>query len=68
MSIRVNREYASVQVKVVSSAGGVFFDGGFENVTPFEPLKIDMGAASPGAYTVVVTLDGEVHKINVVKI
>lgn len=68
MSIRVNREYASVHVKVVSSAGGVFFDGGFGNVTPFEPLKIDMGAASPGAYTVVVTLDGEVHKINVVKI
>ena len=43
-------------------------EGRFTGVTPFEPVKVDMSAASAGTYTVVVNADGKEIRSNIVKL
>ncbi len=68
MYIKTNAAYESVSVKVISSLGSVFLDKELGKADPFEPSSVDMSSAAPGSYTVVVTLDGSMHKTNIVKI
>jgi subtilisin family serine protease len=60
--IRSGQE-ATCRIKIISSSGSVFYEK-TTTVTPFEPLKVDMGKASPGVYTVLV----DNNKYNVVKL
>jgi len=66
LNIRTGEE-ADVQVKVVSGAGSLFFDGSL-HVSPFTPARIDMKDAAPGAYTVSLTMGGKEYKSNIVKL
>ena len=68
LNIKVNGEYESVMVKIVSLVGSVFLEKELGASDPFEPSAVDMSSAAPGSYTVVVTLDGVTHKTNIVKI
>ena len=68
LNLRLGKESNSVSVKVIAASGAVFFKGSFTGVTPFEPVKVDMSAASAGAYTVVVNADGKEIKSNIVKL
>ena len=66
LNIRTGEE-ADVQVKIVSGAGSLFFDGSL-HVSPFSPARIDMKDAAPGAYTVSLTMGGKEYKSNIVKL
>ena len=68
LNLRLGKECNSISVKVIAASGAVFFKGSFTGVTPFEPVKVDMSAASAGAYTVVVNADGKEIKSNIVKL
>lgn len=68
LNLRLGKESNSVSVKVIAASGAVFFKDSFTGVTPFEPVKVDMSAASAGAYTVVVNADGKEIKSNIVKL
>jgi hypothetical protein len=57
----------SVEVSVISSSGATFFHES-KDITPFNPVVIDMRKAFPGVYTVIVVKDGKTVKNNVVKI
>ena len=64
--VRVGED-KTLSVKVISSTGGVVFDE-TKDASPFNPVVIDMSAAYPGVYTVIVEMDGKTLKNNVVKI
>ena len=68
MYIRIGSAASEMKVKVVGASGAVVADSTFENVSPFEPAKIDLSGCAPGNYTVAVTIDGELHKSNIVKL
>lgn len=68
LSIRVNKSYDEVKVRIISTIGSTFFDASLGAADPFTPLSINMTEASPGAYTVIVDMDGESHRTNIVKI
>lgn len=58
---------ADVSVSVVSVSGAVWFEG-VVPVAPFAPAVVDMSGASPGAYTVYVTLGSESFRQNLMKL
>ena len=66
--VRTGAAASVVKVKVVGASGAVAADRTFENVSPFEPAKVDLSVCAPGSYTVAVTIDGTVHKSNIVKL
>lgn len=68
LNIRVGKETADVHVRIISSAGTVFFNSSMGAADPFSPLSIDMSAAFPGSYTAVLCLDGNEYKYQIVKI
>ena len=68
MYIRIGSAASEMKVKVVGASGAVVADSAFENVSPFEPAKVDLSGCAPGNYTVAVTIDGELHKSNIVKL
>lgn len=68
MYIRVSVTAAQMSVKVVGASGAVVADEAFSNVSPFEPVSVDMSSCLPGTYTVNINLDGHTIKSNIVKL
>ncbi|MGN0191314.1 MAG: hypothetical protein ACI39U_06630, partial [Candidatus Cryptobacteroides sp.] len=68
MYVRTGSEASVMKVKVVGASGAVVADVEFTDVSPFEPEEVNLSGCAPGTYSVAVTLDGKLHKSNIVKL
>lgn len=68
LNIRVGANVGEAVVKIVSAAGSIVAGETFADVSPFEPVRVDMSDAVAGVYTAVVTLDGKEFKKQIVKL
>ena len=68
LKIRIGSEASAVAVKIISGTGSSVFSETYSDVTPFDPIVIDMTPYPAGSYTVSVTIDGKPLKSNIVKL
>ena len=68
LKIRIGSEASEVAVKIISGTGSSVFSETYSDVTPFDPIVIDMTPYPAGSYTVSVTIDGKPLKSNIVKL
>lgn len=68
MNIRVGNDVPSLSLKIVSALGSVAYEEAFQNVSPFEPLTVDLTELTPATYTAVVVMDGVEYKQQIVKL
>ena len=66
LNIRTSSD-GEIPVRIVNAAGAVVFDETL-TVSPFEPAQVDMSTKAPGAYAVILNVDGKELKYNIVKI
>lgn len=68
MNIRTGNEVANMSLKMITALGSVAYENAFQNVSPFEPLALDMSGLLPGSYTAVVVLDDVEYKQQIIKL
>ncbi|MGN1210736.1 MAG: S8 family serine peptidase [Candidatus Cryptobacteroides sp.] len=68
LNIRLSEETEELVVSLVSSAGSEVFRDTFRNVSPFDPVRVDMSGIVPGCYTAVVAFNGKELKTQIVKL
>lgn len=68
MNIRTGNDVAQMSVELISAIGSVAFEDEFENISPFDPVVVDLSELAPGSYTAVVSMDGVEYKQQIVKI
>lgn len=62
-----NAEEATAHVRIVSSGGGVVYDG-TSTFSGFAPLTIDLSSCAPGRYSVSVTIGDSTYRRTITKI
>ncbi len=57
-----------LNVKLLRQTGALVCEEEFQNLTPFNPAKIDLGAIPPGTYNLILNYDGQTYRQNIVKL
>ena len=60
-------EQKQLEIRVINTSGATWFSGTMD-ASPFDPAVVDMRDAFPGAYSVIVEMDGKTSTFNVVKL